>query len=185
MDNNAKRYANRLFNEEKKLNIWLDVDSVLADFGAYFLEYLNINNKTPAYDWDDPRYRDNFHKIANDLNFWKNIPPLSYPSEIDFDVSGYCTARPIESYVTEIWLLDNDFPCKKVITVGHNGSKLESLQEVKCDVFLDDAPHNFEELNDNGMLTYLFDRPHNRSLNTKLRVYSLGEFSEIINNLKN
>jgi hypothetical protein len=155
--------------------VFLDIDGVLNFFGEYFLDYLGIEDKTPPEKWSDSRYVDNMHRIVNDVDFWLNIPAIDY-KEIKFEVSGYCTARPIPSSVTEEWLLRNGFPKAPVYTVGLNGSKLKVLKEQGCEIFLDDAAHNFKELNDGGIKTYLLTRSHNKNIKTNLRVDSIQEF---------
>ena len=59
-----------------KVRIGLDIDGVIADFGTHFLNYLDIEDKTPARCWDDERFTKNFHKIVDDERFWLTIPPI-------------------------------------------------------------------------------------------------------------
>ena len=47
---------------------------------------------------------------------------------------------------------------------------------VEFDYAIDDGPHNFDALTLAGVQAYLMDQPHNRHLNTDLRVRSLTEF---------
>jgi len=161
------------------MKIWLDIDGVCLDFGPHYLAYLGFEDQTPAKDWKDPRFVNHFYKIAKDEEFWLGIPPLI--REIPFEFEGYCTARPIDTSVTEKSLEICKLPKKKIITVGHNVSKVEALKEVGCTHFLDDAYHNFEELNNNGIDCYLMSRSHNLHLDAgEKRVSSLKEFKEKI-----
>jgi FMN phosphatase YigB (HAD superfamily) len=162
-------------------NIYLDLDGVCCDFESHFLEYLDLPKHHPD-SWGDKRFSDNLHRIAYNDNFWLSIPKLFDPLQFDLTaIKGYCTARHCHQYVIEDWLRLNNFPEVKVINVGLHGKKTESLLSVECDLFVDDAIHNFEELNSVGITTYLMSRPHNRTYNTDLRVENIVEFLQIVN----
>jgi hypothetical protein len=159
-----------------KKTIYLDLDGVIFSFSEHFLNYLNFEDKSEPTKWEDSRFKNNMHKVENDISFWLSLPTLVKPNEIPFIPDGYCTARSIYNSITAQSLRNNDFEVKDLITVGLGGSKVKALKDAKCDVFIDDSEHNFKELNDNGILTYLMDRSHNRHIDTPLRVHSLKEF---------
>lgn len=140
--------------------IGLDLDGVLSDFSSHFLKYLEFENQTPATDWDDPRFRENLHKVVGDDTFWLTMPRLIDPAILDFAPVIYVTARPVESSVTAMWLLLNKFPDAPVVTVGQGSSKVEALRG-KVDLFIDDAYHNYIELNKAGIRCLLMTRSHN------------------------
>ncbi|MCA9750027.1 MAG: hypothetical protein KC414_13035, partial [Romboutsia sp.] len=142
------------------MKIGLDIDGVLADFGTHFLDYLNIEDKSPAKEWDDDRFVSNFHRIMDDENFWLTIPRLIEPYSLKFKPVIYVTARSIPSEITKKWLLNNGFPDVPLISVGYNENKIDSLKDT-IDVFIDDAVHNFEELNNAGIECLLMTRSHN------------------------
>ena len=134
-----------------KKRIFLDVDGVLADFAGHFISYYDeVEDKTtPVTVWDDPRIVKHFHLAKNDVDFWLSIPPLIDPADINFGIEGYCTNRKgfVPMGITEEWLFKNGFPTAPVFLT--DGSKSETLHRLKVDIFLDDAVHNFEQLNHN------------------------------------
>jgi 5'(3')-deoxyribonucleotidase len=163
----------------KHIRIGLDIDNVLASFSSHFFKYLELPEH-PATDWEDNRIRDNFHLITNDLGFWHSMPAQVHKSEITMPIHCYCTARPIESEKTALWLLTKGFPDAEVRTVGFGGTKVEHLKDV--DFFIDDAVHNFEELNAAGINCYLYTQSHNKDYLTDKRCDNLEEFFRIIKN---
>lgn len=158
------------------MKIALDIDGVLADYGKHLLDYLNIKDKTPPIKWNDSRFIENFDKIKDDKQFWLTIPVLTPPQDIKFDFECYVTARPISSEITALWLKKNGFPDKEVFTIGHNQSKVNILQEQKIEIFLDDAIHNFTEINKTDIICFLFDSTYNKEIRTTLRVYDMDDF---------
>lgn len=157
--------------------VFLDIDGVLADFGWGFLEHLGLP-KDPESDWDDPRFRRNFHKVKDDHEFWMGLEPLAKHSDLTYPIQGYVTQRPIPTEITEKWLDKHLFPAKRVVTVP--GSKLEALQELRCDVYVDDNFYTFCELNRNGILCFLATRHHNEKYPVEdyMRVGSVKEFCD-------
>lgn len=167
--------------EQPVKRLWLDIDGVLADFETHFLSYLKLP-KYPPNDWDDPRFRDNFNKIADDAEFWLGIPPLTTPQALSYPVAGYCTARPIDVAVTQEWLDKNGFPRAKLISVGLHGSKEKVLFKHGCDVMIDDSFQNFCDINRYGIKCYLHTRPHNKKYKEviDLRVPTVQELVRIL-----
>jgi len=167
----------------KKKKVFLDIDGVLADFSHHFINYYDeVEDKTsPITVWNDQRIVKYFYLTKNDIDFWLSIPPLINPSEINFQVDGYCTNRKgfVPSGVTEQWLLENNFPTAPVFL--SNGSKAQILHEQGADIFLDDAVHNFIQLNKFGIKTCLLDSSYNREFKTRLRVNSVREFGAFAN----
>lgn len=153
-----------------------DIDGVLASFGEYFLEYLNIEDKSPFTTWDDYRITEHFHKLTFDYKFWLTMPKLIEAEDLPYEPYMYVTARPIPSRITAQWLKFNNFPTAKVITVGVNGSKVDTLKAHNIDIFFDDAEHNFKELNEAGINCYLITRTHNKNVQTDKRIDDLKNF---------
>lgn len=143
--------------EDKK--IALDIDEVLADFvGGLMSRFPEIKER--ASYWNDQTIKEFFPKVMDDEDFWLSLKPKV--SSLPFEPNCYITSRPCDSSITERWLKINGFPVAPVYTVGLDNSKVRVARELGIDVFVDDAYHNFVELNREGILCYLYDAPHNR-----------------------
>jgi uncharacterized HAD superfamily protein len=153
--------------------IGLDIDGVIANFSDAFQKRFGLN--LPVHHWEFTyAWRDHKHKLVDDEEFWFNIEPLIEGKNLPFEPICYCTNRLIGTRITEQWLEKNNFPCKPVITV--NGGKVEKLKEQKLDIFVDDNYDTFIELNNAGICTYLWDRPHNQKYNVgHKRLHSLND----------
>lgn len=163
-------------------NIGLDIDGVLAAFSEGFLEYFDLD-RNPAKHWNDPRFRnaDRWKEIENNEEFWTGLDTLIHPDDLLFEPHCYITARSIPQEWTEKWLFEiNNFPKVPVITVGRGESKVEQAKLIGVEVFVDDAYHNFKELNDNGIFTYLLTRSHNEKYDVgHRRLNSLNDVVKI------
>lgn len=167
--------------EQPIKRLWLDIDGVLADFESHFLKFLNLPS-FPVTDWNDPRFREHFHEIAENEEFWMGIPQLTSPQSLTYPIAGYCTARPIAAEVSQAWLDKNGFPRAKLINVGMHGSKEKVLYAHGCDVMLDDSFQNFCDINRYGVKCYLHTRPHNKKFKevVDLRVPSVMDLIRIL-----
>lgn len=163
----------------QEIRIGLDIDGVCAGFQEYFSEYFNLEGGPPT-DWDDPRYRENYPKIEYDENFWVKLPKLFDPNELIFTPCVYITARSIDSSITQRWLDENGFPKAPLVTVGFNGSKIESCKEHMVDIFLDDSYRNFTDLINSQINCCLITRSHNTKYNVdpEMRYENVMDFQE-------
>lgn len=166
----AIRLGNSLHQNKHNPVVGLDIDGVLAEFSDHFLNWFDFEDKSAPTDWDDRRFRENFHKIAHSEEFWSSLPPIIHPKDLDVKPSVYITARDIPTEVSKNWILRNGFPDAPVITVGMGKSKVEVAQACKLDVFYDDSYRNFCELNEAGIKTYLVTRSHNMKYTVNDRV---------------
>lgn len=156
--------------------IGLDIDEVLADWTKAWADRFGDTPERPNSWHFDPNIRARLDLVANDSDFWLNIPRRIEPSEIPFEPHVYITARPCPSEVTAQWLIQNGFPVAPVITAE---SKVQAAIDSGVEIFIDDNVRHFCELNSNGICTFLYDAPHNRRYDVGFkRIYSL---SEIIN----
>lgn len=168
---------NRLSKIKTTKKIALDIDEVLADWLGGWSEHWKIER--PQH-WSFDRYiLDKFDimKSTGILDkLYLSIKPLTLPSEIPFEPTCYVTSRPVSTSITEQWLDKNGYPTKPVITVGIGQSKVEALKQYNIDIMVDDRYENFVEINNAGIICYLFDQPHNRKYNVGYkRIYSLKD----------
>ena len=139
--------------------IGLDIDEVIADFvGAMIERFPEIGDRSEY--WNCPRLSKYFGEIAGDWEFFLNIKPRV--DTLPFEPAAYITSRTIESGITQKWLDAHGFPKAKLITVGHNKSKVEAAKEANIDIFVDDRFENFTELSKAGICCFLMDAPHNQ-----------------------
>lgn len=167
-DDRVKRHVPR---------IGLDIDEVLCDFVGGWTEKFML--ETPKF-WRFDRLmveRFNVMRDNNELNdFYLQLKPKISPDDIPFEPCCYITSRPVEKHITEQWLDYYHFPCAKVVSLDIKQSKVEAAKQNNVEVFVDDSYENFKELNDNGVLCYLFDRPHNQRFDVgHLRIKTLKD----------
>lgn len=117
----------------------LDCDGVLSGFYWAMCHKYNRPYKTVTtyyQKWID-KY---FPQIADDTNFWLNLPPLMPPESITFDFDFYITSIPDGmKRVREMWLELNGFP-KKPVIVSHD--KVDYLERnFDRALLLDDKDH--------------------------------------------
>jgi len=147
----------------KILKIGLDVDGVIADWVGLWNKQFGTTNTPNSWYFDrEVKKKIEEMKKSGTLNdFYLNIEPLVKPEEIPFEPHCYITSRPIPKEITEQWLDKHQFPCKQVYNVGLDESKVNIAKEAGIEIFIDDNYHNFVELNNNGVFTYLYSRPWN------------------------
>lgn len=149
--------------------VGLDIDGVLADFASAFTKLaidrgLNQNYKFDSYKqhhWYFPyEWNQLWEEVYVDKDFWLNLKPLVDPTKLPFEPTAYVTARRIPKEWTEEWLAKNNFPCQPVI-VTDGDSKINHLQDLDIDIFVDDSYETWLELTNAGICTFLIDRSYN------------------------
>ena len=138
--------------------IGLDIDEVLADFIGGMMERYPDMKERPIY-WNDPHIAQNFPDVIDDESFWLGLKPKV--ESLPFEPHCYITSRPCSTELTAKWLAMNGFPTAPIHTVGVGNSKVSVAKEAGVEIFVDDAYHNFVELNKAGIFTYLFTAGHN------------------------
>lgn len=154
----------RAHNYLQTKRIGLDIDEVIAGFVQAYADRTGAT-KTP-YHWNYCKnIKSNFDAWREDGtldDFYTNIPAVVDGSNIGFEPTCYITARPVETEITEKWLLKNNFPMNPVFTVETPAEKLAVAKEQRLDYFIDDNFSTFVDLNKNGIVCFLYDAPHNR-----------------------
>ena len=145
--------------------IGLDIDEVLCDFAGGFSKWAKAKKVVPHWNYTY-EVRRLFNKLP--LSFWKNLEPLMKGEDFPFEPAVYITHRPVSVELVEDWLYKHNFPCVPVEVV-RNGDKIEMCKKHKVDIFVDDKYENFVQLNNAGIFTYLWDRPHNRKYDVGYR----------------
>lgn len=118
-----------------KPKIGLDVDDVLA---AFYIAYALKHNKPlhPVDIWGEQWIVDKFPNDYLDEGFWINLPVLTPPEHIDFEVDCYIsTLRPELQDIRKDWLMMNGFPDAPLYLTK---DKLSVIKERDLDYFVDD-----------------------------------------------
>lgn len=160
--------------------IGLDIDEVICNFtkGWHELYGEDPNPDRWNYDKDMSKRFQEMKEKGTLEDFYLNLEPRVNPSTIPFEPHCYITSRPCSIETTEKWLRKNKFPEVRVYTVPLNSSKAAVAKESGVDIFVDDAFHNFIDLNKNGICCYLFDAPHNKRYDVGFkRIKSLNELT--------
>ena len=151
-------------SDMKTKKIGLDIDGVIANFMLAWHElYPEIPSDPDRYDFDENIMQrfDDMREAETLDDFYLKIKPLLKPEELPFDIVCYVTARPVETKITEQWINACGFPKKKIITVPTGTSKVDAMKDAGIEIFIDDHYGNFSELNNAGIVTYLYTQPWN------------------------
>jgi 5'(3')-deoxyribonucleotidase len=153
----------RPHNYLKTPRIGLDIDEVLCDWVG---EWTKKNGLDTPTNWSfDADMLDRFEDLKNkgELdNFYLSLQPLIKPEDIPFEPYCYITSRPVSSEVTAKWLSLFGFPARPVFTTTKGMGKVEIAKREGIDIFVDDAFHNFVDLNKAGICCFLMDAKHNQ-----------------------
>lgn len=171
----------------KTLRIGFDVDGILADFNAAFIQrVISITGKDlfppRPFDiplWDYPQHygyteeecSKTWDDITADPNFWRNLPSYPGTREVisvlrDFQVEGhevyFITSRPgvFAKQQTEDWLRSYGFSFPTVLICSKKGAAAEAL---KLTHYIDDRFENVIDVlqRNPSTTTYLLNRPWN------------------------
>ena len=132
-----------------------DVDGIAADFPKGFYKYMGQKQPSKLKEWSDPFIEENFSCVLANNDFWLNLPLLNKYEGQKIDV--YITSRPCPSWVTRLWLMDNGWPDRPVLTVGHDQSKVAAAKMVGLTHFIDDKPQNVIELHEIRVHAVLYE----------------------------
>lgn len=162
----------------KPKKIGLDIDDVLSEWVTPFTELAGVPIPTSWY-FGFPQHHARLVENGLDYNnFMRNLPVKTKPEDIPFEPTAYITNRsnpdvPVE--IAQEWIAKNGFPQVKVIQTI---DKVTAAKELNLDIFVDDKFETFMQMNQAGILCYLFDAPHNRKHNVGYkRIKSLKELA--------
>lgn len=164
----------------KNIRIGLDIDEVCGNFLAHYSSQVKKDWTTAKHFY----FSYDSKNLMKDLDeeFWLTMPPKVDGSNLTFLPRCYISKRlglPVEW--TEQWLEKNGFPCMPVIHV--EGSKVQACKDMNLDFYIDDSMCNYQELNANGINTFLMDCTHNRQYNVGSdRVMNLNDLPKHIIN---
>lgn len=152
-----------------KLRIGSDIDQVICNWADPFFRRFSPKNDAHIT-WICGNI------INKDRDFWLNLPVLRRFE--GFEPVLYCTKRSCLKTYSKEWIDNNGFPHKPVYQVFCQSSNKARYVKGRCDVFLDDSPTNFIQMNRSGVPCLLVDTPYNRHLGPMLRIHTL-DYAEI------
>ena len=141
--------------------IGMDVDEVICGFAEGFSAWAGIKKNVPHWSYTY-EVRRRWKELENNKDFWMGLKPLMKGEDMPFEPVVYITHRPIPKEWVEDWLDMHRFPCTEVVVVGEMNGKVEECKKRGVERYVDDKYENFVMLNNAGIFTYLWDRPHNR-----------------------
>lgn len=150
-------------NHLEGVRIGLDIDEVLCNWIGDWTSKFDM--QTPNSWWFDREIMERFEAMKKEgslESFYMGLEPLIRSEDIPFEPHCYITSRPVDTEVTEAWLKKHGFPARPVFTCGVGRSKVDIAKEQQLDIFVDDGYHNYLELNNAGICTFLMDAPHNK-----------------------
>lgn len=149
------------------LRIGCDLDDTIFNFSE---GYLNRFKKWPKYDWAITRNVVNI--LSKERDFWVNLPILRRP---DFECTLYCSSRVNKKAWSKKAIEINDLPNSPLYQVpGYHIPKSRYIKG-RVDVFIEDSPHQWIDLNKSGIPCLLIDSPNNKDYGPFLKIYSLNE----------
>lgn len=117
-----------------------DIDNTVADQYSYYKTMYDFKNKSL-----NPKAYQNEHLIK--YNVIKNaVFALNKLSKF-FEIHWLSARNPENKKTTIDWLKNNKFPQDGLSLVGQNDKKLEILQSLRPQLFIDDLKYNYENLN--------------------------------------
>ena len=165
-EKNHPEYDDRNHKYLKIPKIGLDIDDVLADFVPTFAKKYKIPMPTSwDYSYKKNEVFDYLVKHPKEMKaFYLSLPMKIKPEEIPFTPHCYITSRSMPKEWTEEWLEKNKYPCKPVLTVPYETSKIEVAKKSGIEIFVDDKIETFIEFNNAGICCYLMDNSWNQRI---------------------
>lgn len=146
----------------KKFKIACDVDDVLLQCYPAICKYNGVPERYIDI-WDaeveNKWVGELFPNFFNELEFWKNIPKLSNPESINFEIDHYITSIPDFLHdIREKCLLDYGFPKRPVICTL--GNKVDTMKALGMNVLIDDKLSTVKTVREAGFIGIQFIPPY-------------------------
>lgn len=153
------------------MNIYLDIDDVIFDWHHDYAKKFKCKVPQRWYKRTSKAMKERLTMLQSDKDFWLNLTVKNKPN---FYPAGFVSARGIPKAWTVESLRKFNIPGRSNVHQVHWGeSKIHVLQDLKCDIFIDDKYLTFKECHEAGIFCLLMDAPHNRHIKTKYRIYDL------------
>jgi len=157
----------------RKIRVGLDLDGVIVNWCLAIeaackkhdpnWESKLVDGEPNWWYWLDMPFLKEVIESMDYAEFLATAPErLVEPSELDFEPVAYITHRHIPSEFSARWVADNGFPYAPVVSVDEAGDKAKIIREMNLDVFVEDKFETFVQLQNEGILCFLMDRPYNR-----------------------
>ena len=176
------------------MKIALDVDGVLADIMASWLEHNNkirteiLRHEITAWDFWKKFDIDRYDFYAELNKCWENWPDIP-PTEVELSDStrhlskmgqvDIVTARDpsTDSFVKE-WLGNHNIAYENYVSVASGSMKAD----LNYDIFIDDSPLNAMKILQNKKRIFLYDQPWNQKVMDE-RIHRVSSLFQIIGHL--
>jgi 5'-nucleotidase len=187
---------------DRQFILGVDLDGVVADHSRRFREiYAELQGIDPEtlpldrswdfHEWglDDEQYS-HYHRIAvMEHDMFRTMPLIAGAADVLWrlsDAGVWIRIITHRLYVhwghekavgdTAAWLDANRIPYRDLCFLG-------AKPQVEADVYIDDAPHNIEQLRAAGNTVITFTQPYNRSVEGAPRAESWAEVEAIVTEL--
>ncbi len=176
------------------LRVGLDIDGVVGDFTrsifrelkkAGIVSYDCVDDPELVTNWDfGPHFAKEFEQFWNGLNeidhnnFLYLMDKLDHPP---FKPVAYVSARTAPVSISSVWIKRVKLPKAPIF---HAKDKVQVLKGLNVNVFIDDKPEYFRDINKAGIVCLLRDQPYNRDVDAgPYRIKSLDEVEPAINRI--
>lgn len=153
-----------------ELNIYLDIDDVIFKWSRCFAIRYNITQHKSWVVSDLMNRR--ITALEKEKDFWLDLDVKNIPN---FTPKGYISARNIPKTWTYESLKKHNIPGRSNIHhVNRGGSKIQTLKQLNCNIFVDDKVETYIECTKNGIFCLLMDAEHNQEFDTEFRIFDLN-----------
>lgn len=176
------------------LRIGLDIDGVVGDFTRSIFRELKKHGLVPYDCIDDPELVTNWdfgpHYAKEFDEYWNQLDPVEHNTllylmdKLDhppFKPVAYVSARKVPASISSCWIKRVKLPKAPIY---HTADKVEVLKKLKINLFVDDKPEHFRDINKAGIVCLLRDQPYNRDVEAgPYRIKSLDEVEPAVNRI--